>query len=72
MLRTFWQQQFSYGRGSFRRIRARRDHGRARVDPLAFCLRMQCDPYAQTQSTQAALLTALLLGARPANVAGCS
>jgi GT2 family glycosyltransferase len=69
---TFWQQQFTYGRGAFhfRQIRARRHQGRIRVEPLAFYLHLLRYPLSQVQGWQALLLVGLLLLSQGAITAG--
>ena len=70
--RTFWRQHFNYGRGAYRlhQLRARRDPGRIRVEPLAFYLRMLGYPLARTQGGKAAVLAGLLAVAQAANAVG--
>jgi GT2 family glycosyltransferase len=70
--RTFLRQHFDYGRGSFRfrQIRARRNHGSIRVEPLAFYVRIPGYPFGRTQGRKAVLLAAVLAVAQIANAAG--
>ena len=70
--RTFWRQQFSYGRGAYRlhQLRARRDAGGICVEPLAFYLRMLGYPFVRTRGREGAFLAALLAIAQAANAAG--
>jgi GT2 family glycosyltransferase len=71
-LRTFWRQQFNYGRGAYRlyRIRAQRDPGRPHLEPFAFYLRMLAFPFDRTSRGKAAMLAGLLAVAQAANAAG--
>jgi len=70
--RTFWRQQFNYGRGAYRLHQSRaRVHARTiRVQPLTFYLKMLGYPFVRTQGRKAALLAALLAVAQVANAAG--
>jgi GT2 family glycosyltransferase len=70
--RTFLRQHFNYGRGAFRfrQIRARRNHGSIRVEPLAFYVRIPAYPFGRTQGRKAVLLAAVLAVAQIANAAG--
>jgi len=70
--RTFWRQHFNYGCGAYRLLqsRARRDARGARIESLAFYLKMLGYPFARIGGRKAALLAALLAVAQVANAAG--
>ncbi len=70
--RTFWRQQFNYGRGAFRfhRARARRSQGRIRLEPLSFYLNLLRYPFSHGWSRRVLLLAALLVVSQVATGAG--
>jgi GT2 family glycosyltransferase len=71
-LRTFWTQQFHYGRGAFRYrlVCSQVNNDRIALEPLRFYLNLLGFPASQTRGWQALLLSALLLTSQLANGAG--
>jgi glycosyltransferase involved in cell wall biosynthesis len=61
--RTFWRQQFNYGRGAFRlhRLRAQCGGGRRRLEPFSFYLNLLRYPLSQAHGLQALVLAMLVL-----------
>ena len=71
-LRSFWRQQFNYGRGAFHfhQLRARRDRERFQVEPRRFYLNLLRHPFSQARGGQALLLASLMVISQAANAAG--
>ena len=71
-LTGFCRQHFNYGRAAlhFRRARARRGGGPAKVEPAAFYLNLLRRPFARGEGFRALPLAALLLVSQAANAAG--
>lgn len=71
-LHGFWRQHFTYGRGGFRlrQIRARRGFGNARLEPVAFYLRLLSSPFAQTWGRHTPPLALLVVLSQLANASG--
>jgi hypothetical protein len=70
--RTFWRQQFNYGRGAFlfHQARARRMRKDAELESLSFYLNLLRYPFSQLRRGQALMLAALLLMSQVAITAG--
>jgi cellulose synthase/poly-beta-1,6-N-acetylglucosamine synthase-like glycosyltransferase len=70
--RTFWQQHLNYGRGAFqfRQVRACRDRGHIKLEPVSFYLNLLRYPFLQARGWQALSLAALLVVAQVANAVG--
>lgn len=71
-LRSFWQQQFNYGRGAFHfhQIRCQRNQEPAKVEPASFYLNLLTYPFLQRSRQPALLLAALFLVSQVAIAAG--
>ena len=71
-LRTFWAQQFNYGRGAFRFRRACSQVNDERIvlEPIRFYLHLLGFPLSQTRGWQAFLLSAVILSSQLATGAG--
>jgi len=71
-LRTFWTQQFNYGRGAFRFrcAHSQVNDKRIELEPIRFYLNLLGFPSSQTRGRQAILLSALTLASQLANGAG--
>ncbi len=70
--RTFWRQQFNYGRSGsyFHQVRARRHQGRIRVERIEFYLNLLRYPLTQMRARRAFLLAKLFLISQVAIMAG--
>lgn len=70
--RTFWRQQFNYGRGAllFHQARAWRTQKDAGLESLSFYLNLLRYPFSQLRRGQALMLAALLLMSQVAITAG--
>ena len=70
--RTFWRQQFCYGRGAFRFHRARvaRSQESIRLEPLSFYQNLLRHPFSQVRGGRALSLAALMVVSQIANASG--
>jgi GT2 family glycosyltransferase len=61
-LKSFWAQQYRYGRGAYRFWLRRRDEGTPgnRIEPPRFYLRMLCYPFSRAPLFKAVAMSALL------------
>jgi glycosyltransferase involved in cell wall biosynthesis len=71
-LKSFWQQHFNYGKGSyhFRKNRAQRLDETVKVEPFSFYLKMFLFPFYKTSVRQAFLMPFLFFIAQCANTLG--
>jgi GT2 family glycosyltransferase len=69
---TLWQQHFNYGRGAFyfHRIKAERDGGGVRCEPLSFYLDMIGFPFKHTSFRRAMPISLLMMITQAANASG--
>ena len=71
-LRSFFRQQFNYGRGAFRfhQLRARRRLDHFRLEPFSFYMNMLRYPLSEIQGPKKYLFLALIFLSQGTNVAG--
>ncbi|WP_317034026.1 glycosyltransferase family 2 protein [Nodosilinea sp. E11] len=71
-LKRFWRQHFNYGRGAycFHQVKARRQAGQVKVEPLRFYWQLLTYPLPQRPLGQGLALSGLLMLSQIANILG--